>query len=169
MRNSTILRLAILCLVLGLITPTITLVKSIQFDQRCAGYLKQAADANTPELALERISTAIKYMEDNNLTDGYTSVLWRTEDDNIAFWYNNAKACQTELTNCLDGTQLEKSNVLMKVRESLTDNGEKGTVLTIPDGISRYPRNLLFGIGNLISAILLFLFMLFIAYFVNEY
>lgn len=169
MRNSTILLWAILCLVLGIITPTITLVKSIQFDQQCAGYLKQAADANTAELALERISTAIKYMEDNNLTDGYTSVLWRTEDDNIAFWYNNVKACQDELTNCLDGTQLEKSNVLMKVRESLTDNGEDGTVLTIPGGISRYPKNALFGVANTISTILLLIFMLLIVRFINEY
>ena len=156
--------LATLCLVLGLIFPTITIVKHVQFDQRCGGYLKQTADANTPELALERINTALKYIEDNNLTEGYTSVLWRTEDENIGFWYENIKACQSELANCLDGTQLEKSNVLMKVRESLTDNGEDGTVLTIPPGISRYPSNLLFGLANTISIILLLFFLFMIVY-----
>lgn len=151
----------VLFLLIGLtliIGPTVCIVKSIKFMQQCSGYLKQAADANTAELALSRINIAIEYVEDHELTSGYTSAIWRTEDENIGFWYENLKACQEELTRCLDGTQLEKSNVLMKVRESLTDDGEKGTKLTIPKGISRYPYNLLFGIWNLISILaLLFL------------
>ena len=116
-------------------------MKRIRFQQDCSGYLKQAADANTPELAISRLDLAIKYLQDNNLTTGYTSVLWRTEDQNIEFWYQNLKACREELENCLDGSQLEKSNVLMKVRESLTDEGEKGTKLTIPKNIMFYPDN----------------------------
>ena len=147
----------VLVLLLGAITPTITAVKSIKFKQQCAGYLKQAADANTPEIALDRVTLALDYMEKNHLTEGYTSVVWRTEDENIGFWYKNVKACQEELAKCLDGTQLEKSNVLMKVRESLTDNGEDGTTLTVPPGISRYPQNALFGVLNTISGILLLL------------
>lgn len=136
---------------LGIIVPTVCVVKSIQFNQQCAGYLKQAADANTAELALERLNRAIDYVEKNELTDGYTSVLWKTEDENIGYWYQNLKACQSELVNCLDASQLEQSNVLMKVRESLTDNGEKGTVLTVPPGISRYPFNAGLGWARLFS------------------
>ena len=136
---------------LGIIVPTVCVVKSIQFNQQCAGYLKQAADANTAELALERLNRAIDYVEKNELTDGYTSVLWKTEDENIGYWYLNLKACQSELENCLDASQLEQSNVLMKVRESLTDNGEKGTVLTVPPGISRYPFNAGLGWARLFS------------------
>lgn len=139
----------------ALIGPVVTIVKSVQFQQQCSGYIKQAADANTAELALSRLNTAIGYVEDHGLTSGYTSAVWKTEDENIGFWYENLKACQEELTNCMDGTQLEKSNVLMKVRESLTDEGEKGTTLTIPSGISRYPNNLPFGIWNLISVLVL--------------
>lgn len=145
----------ILSLLLSLIAPTICIVKHIQFNQQCAGYLKQAADANSPELALERLNLALDYIEAHGLTEGYTSVLWKTEDENIGYWYQNLKVCQKELADCLDGTQLEKSNVLMKVRESLTDEGEKGTTLTIPDGISRYPNNALWGILRLVSYIVL--------------
>ena len=116
-------------------------VKSIKFDQNCGGYLKQTADANTPEIALERISLAIDYIEAKRLKFGYTSVLYKTEDENVEFWYKNIKACQKELENCLDGTQLEKSNVLMKVRESLTDDYNGRTTLTLPTGISRHPYN----------------------------
>jgi hypothetical protein len=124
----------------------VCIVKKIQFKQECSGYLKQAADANTPEIALQRIDKALAYIEANDLTDGYTSVLWRTEDENIGFWYENIKACKKELEGCLNSTQLEKTNVLMKVRESLTDSGEKGTTLTIPSGIHKYPNNTLWAI-----------------------
>ena len=149
------LLLGIICIILGAIVPIICIVKSIKFNQDCAGYLKQAADASTIELALDRTNKAIAYIEANNLTDGYTSVLWRTEDENIGYWYQNIKACKTELEDGLDGSQLEKSNILMKVRETLTDNGEHGTSLTIPDGISKYPNNALFGILNWISFFLI--------------
>lgn len=147
--------LGIWLILVGLIVPCIVIIKSIQFNQQCAGFLKQAADANTVELALERISIAIDYMEDNDLTDGYTSVLWKTEDENIGYWYRNVKACQGELEACLEASALEKSNVLMKVRESLADDGENGTKLTIPPGISRYPYNAIFGVLRIISALMI--------------
>lgn len=146
----------ILLILFGLMTPVSCAVKSIEFRQDCSGYLKQAADANTVEISLQRINMALDYIEANHLTEGYTSVLWRTEDENIGFWYENIKACKGELEACLNGTQLEKSNVLMKVRESLTDSGEKGTVLTIPDGISRYPNNTAYGIGGFLSLLAIF-------------
>ncbi len=126
----------------------------IEFQQQCGGYLKQAADANTVELAQERLDLALKYIEEKGYTSGYTSVMWKTEDENIGYWYQNLKACQKELNEALDGTQLEKSNVLMKVRESLTDNGEKGTVLTVPSGLAKYPHNLLLAILEIIGALL---------------
>lgn len=145
----------IFLIAISLVVPTICVVKHVQFTQQCSGYLKQAADANTTELALDRVDKALNYIEGHNLTSGYTSVLWKTEDENIGFWYENIKACKSELEACMDGSQLEKSNVLMKVRESLTDNGDEGTELTLPPGISRYPNNTLFGILNWLSFFLL--------------
>ena len=155
MNKNTFSFLITILFIASLITPTVCVVKSIQFKQNCSGYLKQAADANSAELALARLNIALDYIERHGLTDGYTSVLWRTEDENIGYWYQNLKVCQHELSDCLDGTQLEKSNVLMKVRESLTDEGKDGTGLTIPHGISRYPDNLLLGILRLLSYIIL--------------
>ena len=133
--------LALVILAIGLVCPTITLIKSIQFNQNCKGYLKQTADANSVELALERLNKAIDYVEANNLTSGYTSIVYRTEDENIEFWYKNLLTCKQELTECIESSQFEKTNVLMKVRESLTDQSEHGTVITCPPGMSRYPNN----------------------------
>ena len=149
--------IAFLICVISLISPIITIVRGIEFDQNCGGYLKQTADANSVELAIERLEKAISYVEAKDLTTGYTSILWKTESDNIGFWYENLLTCRDELNDCINSSQFEKTNVLMKVRESLTDNGEKGTTLTVPNGISRYPNNGVFAIFNTIS-VLLFVF-----------
>lgn len=163
------LTLALLLLLISCIMPTHVIIKSIKFNQDCAGYLKQAADANTPELALQRLNYALNYIESHNLTQGYTSVLWRTEDENIGFWYENLKACQKELEECLDGTQLEKSNVLMKVRESLTDDGgDDGLCLTIPAGISRYPYNKQYAFWMTLNILLMCFAVGWILYIINE-
>ena len=150
--------ISIIVFMLALISPILTTIKSIQFDQKCGGYLKQAADANSVELAERQLNLAIDYIEQHELTSGYTSVLWNTEDENIEYWYNNLKQCQKELAATKDNSTLENTNVLMKLRESLTDIDQNGTTLTIPYGISRYPNNLLYGILNTISGIIFMLY-----------
>ena len=138
----------------GIIIGVIIFVTQIEFNQNCGGYLKQAADANTAELALERLDKAVKYAEGRGLTNGYTSVFYKTEDDNIGYWYKNLKACQKELQEVIGKSQLEQTNVLMKVRESLTEDGENGTELTVPGGIARYPNNVFYGFLMLLAALL---------------
>jgi hypothetical protein len=134
----------------------ITLIQNITLKQNCTGYLKRAADSNSVETAKSQLQMALRYMEDNNLTTGYTSVLWRTPDEDIAFWYNNIKDSELELSN-VDSTtsSLEKSNMLLKLRETLLDGGEKGEVLTVPNGLSRYPNNLLWGVLRLLASVTL--------------
>ena len=57
-RNSSSLSSAILLMLVGAFVPVVCWIMSIQFDQNCGGYLKQAADANTVELAKQRIDIA---------------------------------------------------------------------------------------------------------------
>lgn len=146
--------IAIVCLVLSLVTPTIYVVKNIQFDQRCGGFLKQASDASSVELAEKQLSIAIDYIEEKELTSGYTSVIYKTEDENIGFWYENLKTCQKELAETKSNSTLENTNVLMKLRESLTDDSKDGTELTIPSGIFIYPNNAAFMLANCVSVVL---------------
>lgn len=115
---------------------------SIQFNIDCKGHLKLAADANSIELAKRELKTAIDYAEANGLTNGYTSVWFKVPTDNMEFWFSNLQSAYNELCELPeDVTPLEKTNVLMKLRETLTDDGEKGTSVTVPDGISVYPHN----------------------------
>ena len=140
---------------------TITTVKSVSLKQNCTGYLKRAADANTIETAREELQKSIQYLEANNLTTGYTSVLWKTPDEDIEFWYKNLKASEKGLAE-IDSTAstLEKTNVLMKLRETLMDSGEKNDRVTVPKGLSLYPHNGMWGV--LIWLAVLSLFYLFI-------
>ena len=134
--------LAILFGVLFSIWLCIITIFSIQFDRNCGGYLKRAADANTVELAKKELYKSYQYMLRNNLTEGYTSIIYNTPDEDIGFWFKNIESSYRELENIPDkASQLEKTNVLMKLRETLLDKVEKGESITVPKGISRYPYN----------------------------
>ena len=143
-------------------------VKSIEFNHGCEEYLKRAADANTVEMAKEELSKAIDYAEENNLTEGIVSVIFKNPKNDIGYWYKNMKASYEELDKLPeDATSLEKTNVLMKLRETLTDDsGDSGTSVTIPEGISVYPNNVMYAIWGWVSFILAAAF--WIAYYIKE-
>lgn len=155
--------LMIISLLFSLTVITVLIKKHIVLQQKCTGYLMRAANANTIELANTQLAIAIKYLEDNNLTSGYTSVLWKTPDEDIEFWYNNLKISQNELLK-VDSTfsALEKTNILMKLRETLTDTNDGSDKLTYPFGLSRYPNNLLWGILLSISVILIVIIIIYL-------
>jgi hypothetical protein len=137
---------AIILTVLSIAFVIIMLTKSVHFQQNCGGYLERAANANTIEMAENELSIALKYIEKEELTNGYTSVLWKTPDEDLGFWYSNIKTAYAELMSLpQQSSSLEKSNMLIKLRETLIDHGDKGDTLTVPQGISRYPQNGLFG------------------------
>lgn len=147
---------AFLLTVVFLIVHIIVVVKYIQFEQNCGGNLKRAADANTIDIAKTELKTALNYIETNNLTTGYTSVLWKTPDEDMGFWYNNLRTAYNELDSLAkDADAMSKSNMLMKLRETLIDHGDKGDDITVPDGISRHPNNLTWGLLSLISTLLM--------------
>jgi len=143
-------------LVLFLAFCSVRIVAEIQFDRNCEGYLKRAADANSIELAKSQLEIALKYIEKSNLTEGYTSILWNTPDEDISFWYKNVSTAYNELVLIKsDATSLEKSNMLMKLRETLLDNGSEGkTKVTYPDGISVYPFNMFVALWGWVSTMM---------------
>lgn len=108
----------------------------ITFNQNCSGHLKRAADASTIELAQKELKRAIDYMEQENLTKGSTHIIYATPDNDIGFWYDNIRSTYVELQNLpASSTSLEKSNMLIKLRETLLDGDE----VTLPPYISLYP------------------------------
>ena len=148
------LAFAILCTVFFLVWIGVRTVADINFDRNCEGYLKRAADANTVDLAAENLEVAVKYAEQNGLTSGFTSIVYRTPDEDIGFWYKNLTASPKELRAVKPETpQLERTNILMKLRETLLDQGQS-TSVTAPSGISVYPNNAVYAMWGLLTGVL---------------
>jgi hypothetical protein len=133
----------------------VRIYKSVLIKQNVTGHLKRAADANTIELAKQELAFAISYLEKNDLTSGYTSVLWKTPDEDIGFWYKNLIASKGELDNYKGNATLEKTNLLMKLRETLVDEGEK-TDVTSPKGLSVFPHNKLWAFLIILALLIVF-------------
>jgi len=133
---------------------SVRMVASVHFTQHCGGYLERAGHANTVELAAQELTRAVQYMEANDLRTGYTSVLWRTPDEDIGFWYTNVTASLAELRAVKpEASQLERSNILLKLRETLIVNNNEGDSLRVPSGISIYPDNGLFFLWGTLSVL----------------
>lgn len=120
-----------------------SIVKSVSFQANCKDYLSMAADANSIVLAEKHLTTAIDYLEENNLTSGQARLFVRYPKNDISLWYENLKSAQYQLKDMIadgDYTELEQSNMLMKLRETLLD--DDGTV-TLPLAISLQPHGTL--------------------------
>ena len=115
-------------------------VKEIRFDQQCEGHLENAAHSSQIPQALSEMEIAMSYLKANGMTDGYTSVFYNTQDENVGFWYENLKSATDELRResvNRNITPLEQSNVLLKL-----DNTIKTTRggIKMPSGISIFPH-----------------------------
>jgi len=132
------------------------IIKDVMFNINCLGHLKRAADANTVEIAREELEIAVGFLEKENITKGYTSIIYRTPDEDVGFWYKNLKASLEELKIVNPrATQLEKSNLLMKLRETLLDSKHGNITITAPRGISVFPHNTTYFLWAIFSVILL--------------
>jgi len=135
-------------------------VAAIQYDRHCGDHLKRAADANTVDLAIAEMDTALAYIEAHGLTQGHTNVLWTTPDCDMGFWHKNLSQARAELRDVKpDTAMLERTNILMKLRETLLDHsGENGKEkVTQPDGISIAPNNVAYAWWGWVSALFAFI------------
>lgn len=133
--------LCIACILIPCIVYGAAIIKTITMDANCIDYLRMASDANSVELAEKHLTTAIKYIEENDLTEGNTKILVYSPKKDLGLWYENLKSAQTQLQDLMlkdDLTELEESNALMKLRETLLESG--GSV-THPAMISFYPNH----------------------------
>lgn len=133
--------LCIICIIVPLVIYGVAIARMIQMDANCISYFEMAADANSVELAEKHLTSGIKYLEENNLTNGNTKVVIYKPTNDLGLWYENLKSAQIqlqELSSKEELTELEESNALMKLRETLLDS--EGSV-THPSMISYYPNH----------------------------
>lgn len=131
------------------------MVREVEFDRGCEGHLENAAHANTIAMAIPEMQLAISYAEAHGLTTGYTSIFYRTPDENVGYWYANLKAATDDLRRIgarSNVSPMEESNVLLKLHETILRSGHKGeTTVDVPGGIAAYPRNLAWAVVMVIA------------------
>lgn len=119
------------------------IINSSIFDANCIDYFELAANTNSVELAEKYLSNGIEYLEKEGLTQGNTNFIFKYPTNDISIWYENLKSAQAQLQELKgreDLTELEETNSLMKLRETLMD--EEGTI-NHPRMISFYPYHIL--------------------------
>lgn len=129
-------------------------VVGLQFNRDFKGYLKRAADANSLEMAERELSKAISYLNyrDLNTEEGrnrgwvndHTSMVYGTPDEQLSFFYDNIVESRNELRTVISSgtaTPTDRSNLLIKLRETLIDHQSDGDSVTYPMGLDVYPHN----------------------------
>lgn len=135
--------LCIICILLPCIVYGVAFVESLHMEANCIGYFEMAADANSVELAEKHLSSGIEYLEENNLTKGSTKIFVYSPTNDLGLWYENLKSAQLQLQELKaqeNLTELEESNALMKLRETLLNS--EGAV-THPSMITFYPNQVI--------------------------
>jgi hypothetical protein len=129
-------------------------VSTIRFGIDCSGHLKRAADANSIEMAGKELRIALVYLRANNLTKGGTGILWNDPSTDVEFWYKNLKSAAEELSALPEKTTpLERSNMLMKLRETILDDSQNGVHVTKPSRIALYPQQTMYAVGLVLGVI----------------
>lgn len=139
--KTTFIILCIICVIIPFIVYGSAIYKTVNMNANCISYFKMAADANSIEIAEKHLSTGIKYLEDHNLTEGNTKIFIYKPTVDLGFWYENLKSAQSQLQNLNTKenlTELEESNALMKLRETLLNS--EGSV-THPAMVSFHPNH----------------------------
>lgn len=132
---------------------TTRIVNDIIFDVKVEGRLKRAADANTVEIAKSELQAVLPYLEEKGYTKGSTRILYWEPKTDVGFWYENLTSSLAELEKVTSETsQLERTNLLMKLRETLLDQGQSVAV-TLPPGISVFPHNVAYCIWVWLSGL----------------
>lgn len=124
----------------------------IQFNIGIENYISQAASSPSPQVASDKLSVAIAEIERQRLTQGNTGVLFTYPTNDVGFWYKRLTDSRAILMRLPPGdAELEVSNTMMRVHESLVANGKEGSSVIAPEGISIFPHNVAFFWWGLLS------------------
>jgi hypothetical protein len=135
------------------------IVQAYHFDRDCGDYLKLAGDAPTITRANDFLKKAIVYLGETGKTSGDSAFIFKRRPSNdVAVWYQQLVAAEKTTEDILakgdNAPQLEKDNALMKIRETVLDQGE-GVIVTHPTNISLYPGQGSFYRGLIASIVLI--------------
>lgn len=163
------------CISFALTLPLISIccvrsIKSSNFDNNCTYHVKQALKNPSYESSydlknsISEMDTAIQYLKDNKLTNGFTSIIDYTDNDDIGSYYNDLLDRDNYL-HSLSDTSIEE---LDKYKKYVKQRNLEYETIHYPEGISVYPHNVLYCILTIIFTILAALGLIGIIVFIDE-
>lgn len=128
---------AIVVLLFGLVMLGGTAIKACYngyaVERDITGHLKRAADSNRVETAIRELDAGLAAMEARGFTSGNTSIMFDTPDNDMGFWHKNLVDARDALkATPANASELEKSNALIKLRETILDHTSDGDEVTRP-------------------------------------
>jgi hypothetical protein len=124
------------------------------FEKNCGDWLKMAADANSVQIASERLDKAVSYIESHGLTKGSAAVLLSQPTNDLEPWYQNLKQAQQNLHEFPQkSTKADISTALVKLRETLLDHKKDGDSVTCPYWAFIYPYQVIWVVSWFLTTI----------------
>lgn len=114
----------------------------IKFRRDVMGHLERSANASTTEMASQELTMALAKIENRGMTHGTTALFYPTPGDDVGYWHRNLRSAQVGLESLSpDASELEKSNMLLKLRETILEHSDGDDEVTSPEGIAVFPNN----------------------------
>lgn len=104
--------------------------------------LSRVAMSSNVQMASENLKDAIDYLERNHLTSGNSSMLFPDKLNDLEYFHTNLLNAQAELNRAVANknmSQLEESNVLLRIKEVVTHHNATGEVF-LPANLEYYPH-----------------------------
>ena len=123
------------------------IISTIYFRVKCETPLRKAALAETIPEAKVNLDKAIQFVEQNQLTTGYSSLFFKEDEYNITKWYAMLKSAQSEIDilHVKGYDRVEEIDALIVLLIKLTDIPENkqcvflNDVVFVPTGIQFVP------------------------------
>jgi hypothetical protein len=135
------------------------IVKEKHFDDNCSYHISEALSADgihtftDNDYAIKEIDTAITYLENNNLTSGYTTITDKVSREDLSIFYNDIKK-RSEYFHDLKTKNIDD---IEKYKMYATMRNLHTRELDVPSGISIFPHNTFYCVWAYLSIICLIL------------
>jgi hypothetical protein len=141
----------VLCVILIAVIASMGCVNGLTFKAKITDNLKLAGDAPSIERADAFLVTALNAIEARGLNSGNAALIFQMPSSDMGIWYQQIKGARLTTSTLISKktsgqvvTQLEQDNALMKIRETVLDQGKEGVSVTGPDNAWIYPLQWMF-------------------------
>jgi hypothetical protein len=145
------------------------IAKAQRFDDNCVYHLGEAMKStSSADYSKSEMERAVKYIEDRNLTSGFTSIVGNQPDENLSLWYYDIRGKQAYIDHLHDLPSDVRKDQIADHAEYVNAFNMHRKDVDIPNGISIYPYNTLFFVWSMISIVMLLFGIIGVIIFIDQ-